>query len=121
MGDLRPLTLGTELGRAPTSAVVEMGAYTGNDAGWQTLVEWTVPDGTGVLREVAFTLDGAGAAVYRLEAAGVELFTDFTPERDVNLPFPNVRLPEGAVVTLQVHSDGVTNITVNGSITGGVV
>lgn len=120
MGDIseRESTLSTQPTGGTTGGNAD--SYTGTDTTYQTLATWTVgASNIGVLKEVAFTIDSNGHAQYQLTIDGTTFFTDWQPDADVALPFPNNVISSSGTVLLEVKSDDGTSITVYGSITGG--
>jgi hypothetical protein len=96
-----------------------VGRYSGTDVVYQTVVSWTVAAGrVGRLREVAVRSSNYAKTVLKLVIGSTTFFTDKTIGGALTLPFDDVALAAGAVVTLSAKSSDGTSITVDGSITG---
>ena len=120
MGDIAETDSTQSVNSLGGNTKVNAGSYTGLDSTYQTLASWTITSGkTGILKEVAFTVDST--SLFQLDIDGTNLFTDFSPNADCSISFPNTQLSSGSIITLSVKSDGATTITVYGFISGGEV
>lgn len=110
-----------------TETVVTMGAglpilklksYSGSDETYREVVIWTVGVGkTGCLKEVAFTRDSDGKALFKITIGSV-IISDFSPDANVGLSFSPNELVAGTIVKIEVKSSDASDISVDGSITG---
>lgn len=100
-------------------AAGDVDRYSGDDIDWQKVARWTVKAGkTGELKEVSMITDDYENTVWKLAVGATEVFTDLTIQSPLTLPFFDLKLAPGTVVTLSCHSDGATVITADGSIVG---
>lgn len=100
--------------------IARLDRYAGDDDTYQEVVSWTVDAGyRGELSEIAFMSSNYSKTEFKLVIAGTTQFTDIVVGAAVSLPFKGNKLASASVVILYARSpDGITSITVDGSITG---
>jgi len=104
---------------AAEAAAGDVSRYSGDDDDWQEVAKWTVtPLKTGELKEVSMITDDYVNTVWKLTIGTTEVFTDLTIQSSLTIPFFDLKLAAGTVVTLSCHSDGVNAIVADGSIIG---
>ena len=92
--------------------------YSGADTSYQVLCTWTVSAlKTGQLVEVSMVVDVFASALWKLDIGTVSVMLDDAIQTALTLPFANLSLAEGTVITLSVKSTGAA-IVADGSITG---
>lgn len=100
------------------SAIGIVNRYSGSDTGYQVLCQWTVSAGkVGQLAEVSMVVDVFASALWKLTVGAVTVMLDDAIQTALTLPFANVSLAAGTVVTLYVKSTGAA-IVADGSISG---
>lgn len=99
--------------------ILKIGAYAGAAITYQELAIWTVNTGkTGILKEIAFTRDAGGKALFKITVNDTEIITDFNPVTNFDAVFSPNEMDAGSVTKIEVKSSDGTAINVNGIITG---
>jgi len=115
---VRKIEVTINLGQ-PTSerAIDGFGSVTTSSSSYQTIKSWTVATGyVGVLVGVEMICDNFSIAQWKLEVDSVAVLEDDILQGEFTIPFPELKLAAGSVVTLSVKSDGSTEIMADGNI-----
>jgi hypothetical protein len=96
-----------------------VGRYSGTALVYQTVKAWTVTAGkVGKLAEISIVTSDYAKTMLRLNIAGVLFMNDCQISTGITIPFNDLTLAAGAVVTLSAESTDGTAIVVDGEIAG---
>ena len=98
--------------------ILEINRYSGVLGSWQKVVEWKVTDGSrGELKEISVICDDYTNLKVRIVVAGLER-KEKQLQTALTLPFKDLKLISGQVVTVYCHSNGVAAIVFDACIVG---
>jgi len=94
-----------------------IGSYAGVDETYQVVNQWTVANGKlGELKEISFTSTIFGKCLWKVEVGTKTFVEDLSLGAPLSLPFYDLQLAAGTVVTVFVKSTDGSSINANASI-----
>ena len=100
-------------------AILRLDRFDDNSAAYTTVVSYTVPAGkTFELEAVEIASDDYYTPEFRVVIGDVEQFADKKLQTALNASFSGAQVAAGKSITVQVRSDGVTNVIVDAAIEG---
>lgn len=94
-----------------------VGHYTGSDLTYQEVESWTVTAlKTGELKEISFTGTVLAKTHWKVVIGAVTLFTDLLIGAPLTMPFFDLKLAAGTVVTVSCKSTDGSSINADASI-----
>ena len=98
--------------------ILEINRYSGVLSAWQKVVEWKVTEGSrGELKEISVICDDYTNLKVRFVVAGLER-TEKQLQTALTLPYQDLKLISGQVVTVYCHSNGAGAIVFDACIVG---